>query len=88
MLETMRSMIDTFEDVYLVIDALDECENREALLNVLDTINSWNSKPLHILFMSRKEIEIENAIRPVLTAHVEIEPACIQPEYCYICARS
>jgi transcriptional regulator of met regulon len=58
-LHVLRSLIQEFPQVYVTLDALDECEDREELIRVLKAIAGWNLQNLHLLVTSRKERDIE-----------------------------
>ena len=52
----------SFRHAYIIIDALDECTERESLLELIQKIVDWKSSTLHILVTSRKEREIEDSL--------------------------
>jgi Cdc6-like AAA superfamily ATPase len=56
----LQHLIRAFPGCFLVLDALDECTDRDPVLKML---NEWHSQidNLHILFSSRKERDIELA---------------------------
>ena len=51
-------------DIYIILDALDECEDRHELLPNLEQIVSWEDVNLHVLVTSRREIDIDEALTP------------------------
>ena len=58
----LRDILDRFSEVYIVIDALDECTDREKTLNWLNKlISDTNRKSanLHIVVTSRPETDID-----------------------------
>jgi hypothetical protein len=59
---TLKSIIVSFENVYIVFDALDECPSRPEFLKLLEEIHGWNLDNLHILGTSRKEQDIEDVL--------------------------
>ena len=61
---TLQSIIQEFQHAYIVVDALDECTERESLLELIRKIVDWKSSTLHILMTSRKEREIEDSLGP------------------------
>jgi hypothetical protein len=62
LLVALSDVLDNFDRVYLVLDALDECHNRPNLLNTLVNIATNNAfTKIQILALSRKEPEIERA---------------------------
>ena len=54
-------------DTFLIIDALDECTQREELLDLLKRICSWKLPKVKILTTSRSEQDIEEVLRNLTT---------------------
>ena len=61
-----------FQDVYLFIDALDECANVEEVLDFVKLINGWNIRSCHLLVTSRKELQIVNSLRQAMPMEVDL----------------
>ena len=61
---TLQCIVQEFRHAYIVVDALDECTERESLLELIEEIVDWKSSTLHILVTSRKEREIEDSLIP------------------------
>jgi hypothetical protein len=67
MMAMLNAAIDGFDDVYVFLDALDECPKSgkqqehelDNLMGRLHEMCSWNKEGLHILTPSRKERDIE-----------------------------
>ena len=55
---TLQKIIADFDCAYIVIDALDECLDRERLLAWIGGLLQLNMNQLHILFSSRREQDI------------------------------
>lgn len=55
---TLRRNIEGFEHVYIVIDALDECINRQKVLAWIEELLQWHGGKLRILLSSRPEPDI------------------------------
>lgn len=75
LLGTLRQMLEDFENIYLLIDALDECLERDELMANIEELTSWKERNLHILATSRWEEVIAESIK--LLSHKE-ERICIQ----------
>lgn len=60
--DTLRSMVEGFGHVYIMVDSLDECGDRAELLRWIQTTASWNSDKLHLLFTSRREPDIRSQL--------------------------
>jgi hypothetical protein len=72
---------DSFTDVYIVVDALDECSTtngeRERLLELLPEIHDLNQDAIHLLVTSRRELDIDEVLVEILTQKTET-PISIQ----------
>jgi hypothetical protein len=63
-------MTREFEDIFIVIDALDECPkngDRGDVLKLISEFKSWPSSNLHLLITSRHELDIERELSSLLT---------------------
>lgn len=81
------SLLNHFDNVYLVIDAIDEHpeSGREPLLKVLSGLMSLRVKSLHLLISSRPDIEIEQTFREHSTRFgyfscATLHPDCVQDD--------
>jgi hypothetical protein len=70
--EVLKSYLSGFQDVYLFIDALDECTNVEEVLELVKLINGWSIRSCHLLVTSRKELPIANSLRQAMPIEVDI----------------
>lgn len=65
LLSVFREMASTFDNVYVVLDALDECQDRNDLFNFLEEIGTWQDVNINLLLTSRDERDITEAIEAV-----------------------
>ncbi|KAF8340233.1 ankyrin repeat-containing domain protein [Amanita rubescens] len=70
--EVLRSYLSGFQDVYLFIDALDECANVEEVLELVKLINRWSIRSCHLLVTSRKELPIVNSLRQAMPMELDL----------------
>jgi hypothetical protein len=77
LLTTVEQMIREFAQVYIVLDALDECTQRSDLLSVLGSIVSWKFQNLHVLMTSRREQDIASSLDTYIDAQDTI---CLQSD--------
>ena len=56
----LKTLIDLYEKNYIVLDALDECEDRQELLDFLQSAIGWRSQKLNVVITSRKLKEFED----------------------------
>ena len=69
----LKQLLEDLPASYIVIDALDECTDRDDLLDLIEQIHGWRNDHLYILATSRKEIDIYDALNPLVSQTV-----CIQ----------
>ena len=62
---TLKGMFQSTPATYILLDALDECQNRSKLLDLIQTINDWQLDNLHLLVTSRPEADITEVIAPL-----------------------
>ena len=61
-LQALQHMIREFPHTYIVLDALDECNDLVDLIDMVETMVGWTIKGLHILATSRRERGIESRL--------------------------
>ena len=75
LLEVTPQVMQQFTHAYIVLDALDECTQRQELMDMLETVAGWQLDNMHLLMTSRKERDIESS----LESYVEEEDTvCLQ----------
>lgn len=62
LLKALCGMIGQYSQVFIVLDALDECTQRPELMEMLEEIANWNISNLHILMTSRQERDIKSCL--------------------------
>ena len=83
---TLESLIVTFhtlllrqDGTYVIIDAMDECTDREAMLNMITQILSWKTN-IRILATSRRERDIFQALQSLTTHQIYIEDSLVDAD--------
>jgi hypothetical protein len=69
--DCMHQLVQAFEHVYIILDALDESprnKHRRGVLEALVTIQEWSEPGLHLLVTSREETDIRDVLRDELHA--------------------
>src|SRR4051794_2299950 len=79
LVETLQEMICNSHQTYIILDALDECTEREELLVLIKDMAEWNLGKLHILATSRREKDIEDALESLVTDQICIQTALVNP---------
>ncbi|KAF8527663.1 hypothetical protein JB92DRAFT_2698293, partial [Gautieria morchelliformis] len=77
---TLKSIISTFEDVYIILDALDECTDRHRFLGLIKEIQGWNFDTLHLLATSREEHDIEKTLRDLVSHQVSMDEGLVDSD--------
>jgi hypothetical protein len=75
LLEVTRQTVQDFAQVYVVLDALDECTQRSELMDLLETVAEWRLDNLHLVMTSRKERDIERSLEGYID---EEDAVCLQ----------
>jgi len=75
LLDTLHSIITASNEVFIILDALDECTERPELLSDIEEIMKWQDIRLHVLVTSRREVDIEESLEPLCDEETSI---CIQ----------
>jgi hypothetical protein len=72
-LMVLRKMVCEFDNVRLVVDALDECgDNTRLVAKQLKELVDCESRNLSLALLSRDEVDIRDVFGPPFSAHIEI----------------
>src|ERR1700728_1409994 len=71
---TLLLILEAFDHVFVILDALDECAERKELLKWITEMASWRKGKLHLLVTSRPEEDIAKRLRSLDPSHVRMEP--------------
>ena len=66
LLDVLKDIIQGFDKIFIVLDAMDECQKRYELLGALEIICSWELQNLHLLATSRKEKDITDTLNALV----------------------
>jgi hypothetical protein len=75
LLEMTPQVMQQFTHAYIVLDALDECTQRQELMDVLETVAGWQLDNMHLLMTSRKERDLESSLESYVE---EGDTVCLQ----------
>ncbi len=62
LLEAFHHIAATFERIFIILDALDECKARPEMLADIEELTGWKDANLRILVTSRREKDIEDSL--------------------------
>lgn len=68
----LQQMHRGFGNIYVILDALDECIDRSKLLTVIEEIYSWKIGDLHLLVTSRQEKDIQDSFDSLIEKDKQI----------------
>ena len=82
LLKTLEEIAVGFSESYIILDALDECaeKEKEELLGLIKEITRWERGKPHILVTSRREKDIEDELEPLCTASFDLETAPVDAD--------
>lgn len=75
LISTILSLLQGCERLYLILDALDECSERETLLSLLSRLWNQDDGRINLLVTSRRERDLEMGLRDLVTDII-----CVQDE--------
>ncbi|CAD6587468.1 MAG: hypothetical protein ASARMPREDX12_002854 [Alectoria sarmentosa] len=77
---TLHDSMEEFDHIYIILDALDECVERQKLLPIVRRLLYSKTGKTHIFVTSRSDADLEEYLTPIATAHVLIESHLIEPD--------
>ncbi|KAG4414253.1 hypothetical protein IFR04_012625, partial [Cadophora malorum] len=73
----LQKILNEFGETFIILDALDECKEREELLLLLQNLTSWGAGNLHVLATSRRERDIEETLESLTTSEICLQSALV-----------
>jgi hypothetical protein len=77
---TLKSIIESTPHLYIVLDALEECEDDSELLKLIKEVHGWGLPSLHLLATSRDEPDIADVMCSLGSIKVHMEERLIQDD--------
>jgi Cdc6-like AAA superfamily ATPase len=77
LLQVARRMVQQLPQVYVMLDALDECAQRSELMEMLETMAGWQLTNVHVIMTSRRERDIESSLGGLVDPQNSV---CLQGE--------
>ncbi|CAG8977987.1 hypothetical protein HYALB_00001869, partial [Hymenoscyphus albidus] len=77
LVQVLSQIITCFPKVYIIIDALDECEELDEILDILRVVQGWKENRLHTIVTSRDLVDIRNSLSQVVTDTLCVETSNI-----------
>ena len=73
LISALRSVICETAEIFIFLDALDECSDMQDLLSILSLIKRWEKPYLHILLTSRRLMSIEDTMEKIVWRRFRID---------------
>ena len=81
LLGLLKELLNCFKQNYVVIDALDECDEYEQLFTkVITIIHGWQLSNVHFLMTSRREQHILETMQECITIEIYISAELIESD--------
>ena len=78
--DILFQVLKIFDTTYILLDALDECIDREDLLNFIKSLLGWKINDLHVLTTSRKENDIAMSFESLVTCQLCVQSALVDAD--------
>ena len=76
----LQEIIDRSGTIYLLVDSLDERDDRPCLLRELEVLGRSGLENLHVLVSSRQETDIEDVLSSLATARISLEESVVNTD--------
>ena len=83
LVQHLEQMVRKFDQVYILLDALDECpryDQRDQVLSVIETMRNWLFPGLHLLVTSRDKLDIRESLDPRREQEVIMKNSAIEED--------
>jgi hypothetical protein len=80
LLKALRTIVAAFPRTYIILDALDECPERDELLEYLQEAAGWKLDKLRLLVTSRPLKDIEEALDTVGARRICLQSQLVNPD--------
>lgn len=80
LVDTLLTVAVHLTKIYIVVDALDECQDRTALAALIARIKGSEAKNIHVLGTSRREYDLEVAFQSDHTQSVLIQSSLVDED--------
>ena len=82
LLLTLRSMFQISTATYILLDALDESQNRSRLLDIIQRVHDWEIDNVDLLVTSRCEADIKKILEPLACSDqiIELKPSVMNDD--------
>lgn len=76
----LKDAVSCTEQKYIMLDAMDECADREDFLSFIHELVNLHQQGLHIMITSRREKDIEEQLAFLVTYNINIQSAVVDED--------
>ncbi|KAF8330209.1 ankyrin repeat-containing domain protein [Amanita rubescens] len=80
LLDLLMELLGGFKQAYIVLDALDECDEYHHLFEVINTIHNGQMSHFHFLVASRREQDIAVTMQECITAEIQLSAMLVSSD--------
>ena len=82
LLVMLHSLTESLSEAFILVDGIDECEERTDILAAIKSIHSWNIRGLHILMTSRTRGDIVETFKIDISVDLSPDPKPLKLRDC------
>jgi hypothetical protein len=79
-LKALKLVVEALPHAFIIVDALNECSEREEVLSCLSYMSEWKLDKLHVLVTSRLLTDIEETLDSVGARRVALQRNLVDPD--------
>jgi hypothetical protein len=76
----LKHQLEKLDTSFFILDALDECNHYQALLDFIEDLVQSQQPECHFLATSRRERELEERLQPLITHDISIQASCVDAD--------
>ena len=80
LLLVLQELVKSFHDSYILIDALDECSERENLCSLLEKFNGFQVENFHIFVTSRSARGLHDTLQKIATQDINLRASKVDSD--------
>lgn len=82
LLAALKAMLESLNDVFIVIDALDEARVRKDVLATLSHIHGWSLQNVNVIVTSRRESDLVTGLSPIVSDEILMDTSAVDHDIC------
>lgn len=88
LLKTLRQLLNGPKNAYIILDALDECIDQEALFPILKEVREWSLSNVHLLVTSWRVQDVTECLQALGAKETSIQSSLVDADIeIYVCSK-